>query len=128
MNLFEKAVRNKFRFESAKGLLTVEQLFDLPLKTGAVNLNELAININKKLKDSKEESFVDTVSKEDQLLVDKLEILKTIISSKQEEAKAKADATKKQKEKQQLLEILERKRSQKLEDLSEEEILKRLAE
>ena len=40
MNIFETAARNKVRFESSKGLVTVEDLFDAPLTSkngGAFN-------------------------------------------------------------------------------------------
>lgn len=42
-NIFEKASRTKVRFEHPRGNFTVEQLWELPLKsTVKVSLNELA--------------------------------------------------------------------------------------
>ena len=58
-NLFMQATREKFRFESSKGDLSVEQLWDLPLtsRTG-FDLDTVAKAVNADLKASNEESFV----------------------------------------------------------------------
>jgi hypothetical protein len=50
-NLFEKASRLKLRFSSPAGLLTVEDLWDLPLSAQAkvANLDDIAKGLNKTL-------------------------------------------------------------------------------
>ena len=61
MNLFEIASRNKLRVPTTKGDLTVEQLWDLPLKSAnGLSLDSIAIALNKQL-ESKATSFVDEV-------------------------------------------------------------------
>lgn len=66
MNIFELATRQKLRFASAKGDLTTEQLWDLPLLISSptrdvkVDLDTLARSINHELKAQAEESFVST--------------------------------------------------------------------
>jgi hypothetical protein len=61
MNIFEYAIRNKLRFASSRGELTVEQLFDVPLRSSdGFNLNESPRRANKTLKDMSEENFVET--------------------------------------------------------------------
>ncbi len=127
-NLFEKAARGKYRFSSAKGLLTVEQLYDLPLKSGTVNLNQIAIDLNREIKETQEESFVDTKSTVDQQLVDKLEIVKHIIATIKQEQEDANKAQEVAKERNKLMAILSRKQEAKLEDMDEESILKRLEE
>ena len=43
MNIFEYAARSKIRFQSTKGELTVEQLWDVPLRSrDDFNLNAVA--------------------------------------------------------------------------------------
>ena len=48
MNIFEQATRQAFRFESPKGFLTVEDLWNLPLtnNTGRANLDGINAGIN----------------------------------------------------------------------------------
>lgn len=84
--LFIKAAKNKFRFNSSKGMLTVEDLFDLPLTHfSKANLNDIAKNLNKQLKEAGEDDFVNTVnsgpSKE---LEEKMEIIKFVIEHKKQ--------------------------------------------
>jgi hypothetical protein len=58
-NLFLVASRSKFRFNTASGTITTEDLWDLPLSSGKANLDDIAKALNKQLKDaSEEQSFV----------------------------------------------------------------------
>lgn len=126
-NLFLQATREKFRFESPKGDLSVEQLWDLPLtsRTG-FDLDTVAKAVNADLKASNEESFVNVnnnpaVSR----LQAKLEVVKAIIEVKL----AQAEAAKKRAEKaQRLMEVLHSKKDQELQGLSVEEIERRLSQ
>jgi hypothetical protein len=122
-NIFELASRKKYRFESDKGLLSVEQIWDLPL----TQLNKIAISVNKNLKDVTEESFIDIrPNPEKSSLEAKLEILKHVISVKQDEQKAAKDAADKKARKQKILQILENKKNEQLTEMSEEELMKQL--
>ena len=65
-NLFEIATRQKFTFPSPRGLLNVEQLWDLPLtsirpdgstRTDSVSLDTVARAVNTQLKAVTEETF-----------------------------------------------------------------------
>lgn len=125
MSIFEKATRSKIRFESAKGLLSVEQLWDLPL-TGKTSLNSVAVSVNRQIQDTQQESFVDDNPKADPTLNLMMEVVKHIISVKKAE-KEKADkAREKRQERQRLLELLARKEDEELEKSSKEDILKKL--
>lgn len=121
-NLILKAVRNKFRFESKAGLLSVEQLFDLPLTSNTkANLQDTAREISRQLREV-EEDFVGKKAEADQLLQDKLEIVKGVIEIRQAEAQAKAERDKKSEQRQKLSELIERKRDSELEGKSLEEL------
>lgn len=127
---FEKAIRNKFRFPSAKGELTVEQLWDLPLlvKTQGTDLNSVAVTLNNELKTLGEESFVETGSNPKRTLVaDKLDVVKYIISVKQEEKKAAEKRQQNQQQVAELEELLHSKQKESLAGLSEEQIREKLA-
>ena len=51
--MFEKASRAKIRFETSKGSLTVEDLWDLPLtsNTGKADLDDIARGLHSQLKE-----------------------------------------------------------------------------
>jgi hypothetical protein len=129
MNIFEYATRNKLRFASVRGELTVEQLWDVPLRSSDdFNLNAIAKTANRALKDISEESFVDTSKTPTHTKRElTLEIIKHVIEVKLgEEAAAKKRAENKI-ERERLLEILAEKQAGKLSELPEKELQKRIA-
>lgn len=127
-DLFEKAARQKLRFNSAKGLLTVEQLWDLPLTSQkGISLNEIGMVIQSTLRDMGQDSLVDVgTSPEKTQLKLSLDIIKHIISVKQAENAAARDLAEKRARKQKLMEALERKEDDALVGMSAEEIRKEL--
>ena len=129
-NLFLQATREKFRFESSKGDLSVEQLWDLPLtsRTG-FDLDTVAKAVNTNLKSSNEESFVNVsnnpaVSR----LQAQLEVVKAIIEVKLVQAEAVKKRALQLAERQRLMEVLHSKKDQELQGLSVEEIERRLSQ
>lgn len=130
MNLFELATRNAYRFESSKGNLSVEDLWQLPLTSRGNNtsLDDVAKNIYSQLKASEEISFVVKQPTANATLQNKLDIVKHIIQVKMAEAEAAKVKADKAAEKAKLLDILARKQEQSLEQASEEELLAKLAE
>jgi FKBP-type peptidyl-prolyl cis-trans isomerase len=128
-DLFIFATRNKLRFASIRGELSVEQLWDVPLRSrDDFNLNTVAKTANKALKEISEESFVETTKTAAHTRCEAaMETVKYIIDVKlAEEEAAKNKATKKQ-EKEKLLAILAEKQDGKLSELSEKELQKRIA-
>ena len=58
-NMFEQATRNKLRFESTKGPLSVEQVWDAPLTSrNGFSLDDIAKQAKRELDALSEESFV----------------------------------------------------------------------
>jgi len=128
-NLFEYATRNKIRFQSTRGELSVEQLWDVPLRSqDDFNLNAIAKAASKALKEISEENFIETTkTAEHRRREMSLEVVKYVIEAKlaDETAAEKRAANKLEKEK--LLEILAEKQAGKLSALSEAELKKRIA-
>ncbi len=127
-DMFEVAARTKLRFPSAKGELSVENLWDVPLRSrDDLNLDIIAKTINKTVKTLSEESYVETsktAAQERSELA--LDLVKYVIGVKlDEEAIAKKRAENKVK-KAKLLQILAEKKDSKLSDLSEKELLKQI--
>jgi uncharacterized protein YabN with tetrapyrrole methylase and pyrophosphatase domain len=118
MNNFEKATRLRLRFETSRGNLNVEDLWRLPL----VELDKLAIALNKQLKESSEESFIKAKSKDNKLLELRFDIVKHIIETLLSEDEEKKKAADKRAKREQLLELIAKKKNQELEGKSLEEL------
>ena len=127
-NLFLIASRDKYRFESIRGALTVEQLWDLPLQSkSGFDLDNVAKAVNASLKASSEESFVNDATPTSTLDNNKLEIVKHIIAVKKEENARRLAASARATERQRLMEILDAKNLDALKGMSVEDIQARLA-
>lgn len=122
MSIFEKASRLKLRFETARQSITVEDLWDLPLEQGAVNLNAVAQIVNRDLQESGEENFVSKKSESDAVHQLKLEIVKYVISVRLAEKEAKANAAATRERNELILELIAKKQNQELEGKSVEEL------
>lgn len=131
MDLFERASRAQLRFDSPVGDLTTEQLWDLPLTARGErtpNLNKLAIEVNRRLKDLGEESFVDVRPNPEKTKLElKLEILKHVIESRQKEAEAATKREETLQRKRKIEEILASKKDQELSAKTTEELEAELA-
>lgn len=124
--LFVLASKNKYRFDSKVGLIASEDLWGLPLSSATkANLQDVAIGLHNQIKE-KSVSFVSTV-KVDATLENKLEIVKYVISSKQEDKRKIDDAAKRKAQKQAIHDLIEEKEQDGLRGLSIEQ-LKRLQE
>ena len=124
MNIFENATRRKFGFTSVVGVLTVTELWDLPLTSArGANLNDVAKAINRDLKMQEEDTFVSTsVNTKRAVDEQKLELVKYIIAVKQQENAQRIESAEKAKRKEQLLTLLAKKKDEILENKTLEEI------
>lgn len=121
--LFETATRNKMRFPF-RGMISVEDLWDLSL----TNLDSVFKTLNAEAKKSEEESLLETKSEENEELSNKIEIVKYIVNIKLEEKKTREKARKNAEMKQRLLEIKAKRQDAALENMSDEDLDKMLAE
>ena len=122
--IFEKASRMKLRFQTDRGNLTVENLWDLPL----IQLNKLAKALKRDIKESEETDFLKEVSVGDTITKLQFDIVLHVLNTKKEEADDRKHAAVRKEKKEKLLSILERKQDAELEDLEPEEIKKLLEE
>ena len=92
LNIFEYAAKNKLRFATERGLLTAEDLFDINLSNQAgPSLDKIAISLDDELSKT-EKSFVKKVTPQNKELQIKLDIVKHVISVKQDQEEAKVAA------------------------------------
>lgn len=119
MEIFEKAVRLKLRFNTIKGDLAVEDLWDIPL-VGDFSLDELAKSLNRAIKENADESFVVQAKKNEKEVLDELRftIAKHIISVKLADIEDAENATARKAYKEKLLTIIAGKKDAKLEGKS----------
>ncbi len=133
-NIYKQAAQTKLRFESKRGLLTVEDLFTLPLSQGEINLRDLAIAVNKKLAKSDtdipdflaDEQTAQTV--EQQVYQLQLDVLKDVIETRKEEIAAATNAQKRNQERAAIRDLIAKKKQGNLEGLSLEELEEKLQE
>lgn len=123
INLFEVATRANYQFPF-RGMINVIDLWDLSL----TNLDSVFKALNAEAKKHEEESLLNAKSKEDEEVSNKICIIKYIVSVKLAEMKAREDAKKNAEMKQKLLEIKAKRQDAALENMSDEELDKALAE
>jgi hypothetical protein len=130
VNIFEFVTRNKLRFMSVRGELTIEQLWEVPLRSrDEFNLDAIAKSANRALKALSEESFVETAKTPAHTRCEvALDAIKYIIDTKLAEEKAAEKRAANRQEKARLLAILAEKQADKLGELSEKELQRRIRE
>jgi len=121
--MFEVATRSKMRFPF-RGSVSVEDLWDLNVE----NLDSVFKTLNSQVKQAKEESLLNTRTKEDEVLEMQIAIVKYIVSIKLEEADARLKAKEKRERKQKIMGILSTKQEEELQGKSAEELQKMLSE
>ena len=121
--LFINATRNNYQFPF-RGMIDVIDLWDLSL----TNLDSVFKTLNAEVKKSEEESLLNTKSKEDEEISNKIEIVKYIVGVKLDEKKKREDAKKNAEMRQRLLEIKAKRQDAALENMSDEDLDKALAE
>jgi hypothetical protein len=129
-NIFEYATRNKIRYATPRGEVSVEQLWDIPLRssTGLFDLNAIAKAANKANKEMTEENYVDSVRTPGHVRAEMaLEVVKHVIATKLADEAAASKRAENTQEKERLLAILAEKQDKKLTELDEEDLKKRIA-
>lgn len=115
--MFETAVRTKMRFPY-KGMVSVEDLWDLSVK----DLDMVFKSLNSQIKQTKEDSLLDTKTKESETLDAQIEIIKYIVKTRLEEENTRLKAKERREQKQKIMEILASKQDQSLQNKSMEEL------
>ena len=122
-NIFEMATRNKYRFPY-KGMISVEDLWDL----NQTQLDSIYKALNKEVKANQEDSVMFSQTQTDLDLQAKIEIVRHIYTTKEQDAARRTAAAENAAKKRRILEILEQKQEDSLKNKSEDELLKMLNE
>jgi hypothetical protein len=125
--MYKKALSLKIRFQTTKGLLTIEDLFDLNMSQLSNVIRNLKTKINKITKDDDELAFLgNTESKVDEELTLQYEIAKDIYLDKKSEKEKLKGAKEEKVRKEKIMGLIAEKEDQELKDLSVEELRKML--
>ncbi len=116
-DLFKIAAKKKYRF-NYRGVISVEDLWDLDVEA----LDSIYKNLKKQQKTSQEESLLETVSKEDKEINNKIEIIKIIVNDKLAAKERAIKAAEKRTQNQRILEIMADKKDAALKEKSIEEL------
>lgn len=123
MNIFEIATKNKVRFMH-NGVLSVEDLWDLPLEA----LDSVYKKLRREVKSTQEESLLAKRSADDKLTDLKIEIIKHIVITKQNDVDEASKALEKKQLRAKLLDIKAKKDEESLMNKTSEEIDQMLKE
>lgn len=125
VNVFEVASRHRLRFETSRGQIAVEDLWDLPLTStvGKPNLDAIAVDLHNKMSQSNL-SFVSGRTKDQNDVSTKFQIVKHIIDVKIAEAAAAATARQRAEQRNLILGEINRRQEQELLNLPLEELQK----
>lgn len=127
-NMFEIASQKKLRFESPRGQIDTESLWDIPLtSTSNFSLDVIAKAIARQIRTEEEESFVTIRTAGSDILQLKLDIVKHIIAVKLAEKEAQKNASAVKAKKEILLGALAEKETEGLKAMSKEQLLAELA-
>ena len=127
----QRALVEKWRFETKRGALSLEEVYALPLKgNNGVNLDEVAKAIYAQIpKDDTVVSFVDDVKTARATIAEaQLEIVKDRIAQLQSAARAHQEEVARAQEVALYRSLLAKKQQEALENLSADELRARLAE
>ena len=122
-NIFEYAARNKVRFPF-RGMISVEDLYNLSL----TDLDSVYKTLNKRMKQSEEESLLNVKANTDTELETQIAIVKHVVSVKLEEQKAREEAAAKKARRQRIMSIITTKEDEALQNSSVDDLKKMLDE
>lgn len=128
MTPIERALFNSYTFETSRGVVGIDRLITMPLDGNhTFTLNQVAKDIYQE-HNANEISFVDSPTATNTLLADKLEVVKAVIKYRQDAQAEKASKNQRAQERARLTALLINKKEQAELQLSEKEIMDKLAE
>lgn len=118
MSYYKQGTREKLRFSTKKGELSIENLWDLGLET----LNDIAVDLYNQYESSGKKSFLVNRSEKDKIIKLKLDVILDILNTKKEEAEQRRTEKERKEHNQKIDELIERKKQGELEGKTVEEL------
>lgn len=122
--MFEQALRKKYRYESDRGFLTTEQLWDLPLE----ELDSIAQKLSRECEEKGSKSFIKKGTALSADLAHKLEVVVHIINVKMREIEEAEGAEIRRQKIRRIEEIIQSKKDEELQSKSLDELIEMVEE
>lgn len=122
-NIYKYAAKNAVRF-FYRGVISVEDLFDLDVEA----LDSIYKNLKKEQKNANEESLINSKSSADKELEIKIAIVTDIVKDKLEAEEKAKKAVERRERRQRILNIIDTKQNEALQNKSIDELTQLLAE
>jgi hypothetical protein len=122
MDNFKEASRLKLRFSTERGLLSAEQLWDLPV----TELDAVALNYEEQFRVSGKKSFLVKKSVKDKTIKLQFDIVLDVLTTKVEEMEAARDAKGIKEHNDKILNIIAEKQDEGLKNMSIKDLEKQL--
>ena len=110
MDNFKEASKQKLRFQTPKGNLTTEQLWDLSL----TDLDKLAVELEESYENSKGKSYLTKRTVKDKTIKLQFDIVLDILNTKVAEQEAATEAAENKKHNQKILTLIAEKQDESL--------------
>ena len=119
MSIYKRATKKKLRIQTSVGMLSIEQLWDLPLEA----LDTLAVSLEKAYKESGSKSFLNkTKAVKDADLKLTFDIVLDVLETKQKDAAKSMKAADTKAHNQKILGLIAKKKEGEMEEMSVEEL------
>lgn len=123
INIFEQATRKRLRFNTGVGLLSVEDVWQLPLiHPKNTNLDSLAMKLQDELSTTIRTSFVHKAETKDEDAQLRFDIVLHIINVKLAERDEAEKAQARSQQRQRIMELIERKENEQFDQKSIDEL------
>lgn len=118
MDIYKASIKNKVRYNSSKGLITTEQLWDLNL----TDLDDLAVTLSSEYEDSDKKTFIKKKNTKNELVKLKLDVVVDVIDTKMAEAEDAKQTVEKKANNEKIMALIKEKEEDSLKDLSVDEL------
>jgi len=122
MENFKQASKQKLRFQTTKGVLSVEQLWDLSLS----DLDSLAVSLQEAYENSKGKSFLTKRTTKDATIKLQFDVVLDILQTKVEESELLREAKENKEHNEKILNLISEKKDEELKGKSLKELQKML--
>lgn len=110
MENYKQATQQKLRFQTVKGALSTEQLWDLSLE----DLDALAVSLEAQHKESGKKSFLVTKSEKDKTAKLRFDVVLDILTTKVEEMQALTEAQQDKEHNERIISLIAEKQDESL--------------